>query len=281
MRPLSVLRLASAFLCLSSIYAFSQYTVKRVTFTGVTPYTDADLQAVSGLHPGLGFNKDDLQAAAQRLIDTGAFDDVQVALDGPFKTISVNFTLKPADSAHILKVSSANLIWWQPEELQSALHAKLPLFNGTLPEAGNQQDAAEDALKQLLIEKGITASLTHEVIEPNLLQPRLVEFKVSAPEIRLHGATITGASAALSTQIDKITASANGSLYNEGLTSHSLTERILNLYRDTGNLDASLVQLHRAPQSTTTTRIDIDLTATIQEGQPYRISSIAFPALPS
>jgi outer membrane protein assembly factor BamA len=280
MRPLRA-SLFSTLLCLFTTATFAQYTAKSVNFKNAAPYTTTDLQAVSGLHPGQSFSQDGLQAAAQKLIDTGAFDDVQVALDGPVKTIAVNFTLKPADPSHILKVSFANLIWWQPEELQSALHAKLPIFNGTLPEAGNQQDAAQAALEQLLTEKGISATLTHSVLEPSLTQPlRLLEYRIIAPGIRLHSANISGVSAPFAPAIDKMVAISTGTAYNEGFSDRSFTEHILNVYRDAGNLDASLTQLHRVPKSSSPTTIEVDLTATIQEDQPYRISTIDFAGTP-
>jgi outer membrane protein assembly factor BamA len=281
MRPLRALFLAPALLCLASLSAFAQYTVKRITFTGTTPYADSDLEATSGLHAGLAFTSNDLQAAAQRLVDTGAFDDVQVALAGPFKAISVNFTLKAADPDHILKASFANLIWWQPEELQTALHAKLPLYNGTVPESGNQQDATQAALQQLLTEKGITATLINTIIEPTPGQPqRVLEFKVVSPEVRLHSAKISGASPTFAPALDKIASQANGSLYNEGITGKSLTQQILNIYRNVGNLDAALADLHRTPQSSSASRIDVDLTASIQEGHPFRISQVQFAGTP-
>src|SRR5216683_5400060 len=97
------LLLSAALACLTSSSALAQYTVKTIVFKDGAPYADADLQSTCGLKPGTPFTAADLQAAAQRLIDTGAFDDVQVALDGPFKTITVTFTLKPVDSAHLLQ----------------------------------------------------------------------------------------------------------------------------------------------------------------------------------
>jgi outer membrane protein insertion porin family len=280
MRPLRALRLAPVLLLVSSLSSHAQYVVKAVHFKGPTPYADTDLQAVSGLQPGLAFTANDLQAAAQKLIDTGAFDDVQVALLGPFRSIDVNFTLKSADPSHILPASFTNLIWWQPAELQSALHASLPLFNGTIPEAGNQQEAVQAALQQLLTAKGITATLIHSVIEPtNALRERVVEYKVTSPEIRLHSATINGVSPAFAGKINELITRSVDTPYNEGLTNSSFTGKVLDVYRDTGNLDASFTQLQRTPQPGSST-LAVDLAATIDEGHPFHVSTIAFAGSP-
>jgi outer membrane protein assembly factor BamA len=247
--------------------AFGQYTAGRITFTGTEASQQSALEAASGLHTGQHFTAEELQAAAQHLIDTGNFDDVQVALEGPFKSIAVKFSVKPAAPSRLLKVSFANLIWWQPGELQPSLQARLPLFNGTLPEAGNQQQAAQDTLQQLLSQKGVTATLAASVIEPISNQrQRLIEFRVTSPEITLHNATFSGVSSTFSPEIDKLIAAAIGAPYNEGLTNKALTERVLNLYRDAGYLDASFSKLERTPQPLSAGKTPVDLTVTVNQG---------------
>jgi outer membrane protein assembly factor BamA len=264
-------------LCLTASSALAQYTVKEMIFKNAAPYADTDLEATCGLKPGATFTTADLQVDAQHLIDTGAFDDVQVALNGPFKAITVTFTLKPYADAQLLQTGFENFVWWQPQQLTAAIHAKVPLFHGFLPEAGNMQDAVTTALQQLLAEKSIPATISHTVIEPSLHHPnRIVEYKIDKPSIRLSAVQITGISPAFQPMVDKITSSAIGKPYSEGLADLNLADQILIPYQALGYLDAALTHFDRT-SSTSADHIDVAISATIHEGVPYRISKIEWP----
>jgi len=127
-----------------------QYTVKNIVFDGKMPYSQAALEAASGIKPGSTISKDDLQSASQKLIDTGVFADLSSTLDGPAKSITVIFKVKPQYPARILTASFDNFVWYQPAELTAEIQKTVPLFDGTVPEAGNEQDAIVAALKQML-----------------------------------------------------------------------------------------------------------------------------------
>jgi outer membrane protein insertion porin family len=280
MRLLRVVLLPALVFCQFNAFALAQYMAKQINFKGSTPYAEADLQAACGMHPGLTFGQPELQAAAQRLVDTGAFDDVQVKLDGPVKAISVNFSLKAADPSRMLRVSFENFVWWQPGELQSALHAKVPLFEDALPESGNEQDAMTAALKELLSEKGVTGTVSSKVIEPTLSHPRMVEYKVSSPSVNLHVLHVGGASTEFAPELTKIARSNAGGAYDEGATNRSVMEQILNVYRDAGHLTAAFTEVKRTPLAAQADRIDVDLSLDVKEDQPYRLSKIDYAGAP-
>jgi hypothetical protein len=123
-----------------------QYTIKKIIFNGTVPYSQAALVAASGLKPGDTIAKSDLAAASQRLVDTGALSDLSSSLDGEYKAVTVIFAIKPVDPARLLTAGFENFVWYQPNELAADLQKRVPLFNGTVPEAGNLQDAVSAAL---------------------------------------------------------------------------------------------------------------------------------------
>jgi outer membrane protein assembly factor BamA len=280
MRLLRAVLLPALLFCLFNTFALAQYTAKQINFKGNAPYAETDLQAACGMHPGLAFGQSELQAAAQRLVDTGAFDDVQVTLDGPMKAISANFNLKAADPSRMLRTSFANFVWWKPGELQSALHTKVPLFQGALPESGNEQDATTAALKELLSAKGVIGTVSSKVIEPTLSHPRVVEYRVSSPSVSLHALHVGGASAEFATELTKIAKANAGSTYNEGMTNKSVMEQILNVYRDAGYLMAAFTDVGRTPVAAEANTIDVDLSVEVKEDQLYRLSKIDYAGAP-
>jgi outer membrane protein assembly factor BamA len=259
----------------------TEYTIKRIVFQGTTPYSQPNLEAAAGLHPGAALTQAGLQSAAERLIDTGAFSDVQASLDGPVKAIDVVFKVQPTDSAHLLHASFGNLVWWQPDELTAELQKQVPLFNGSIPEGGNQQQAIETALHQLLTAKGINATVTSELIAPFPGQPlRLAEFRIQQPDIFLHSLTLTGVSPAFSTQTDQLSKLLTGTSYNEGLTNSGLQNRLLDIYHDAGYQEATITSLTRTITSATPSRVEVNVAATIHEGLPDHLSSLNWPGSP-
>jgi len=148
MRPFRVFRTLCALVCLACLAAtpaFAQYTLKKIVFDGATPYTQAALEAASGLKPGEKVTNDSLQQVAQRLSDTGAFGDLQITFDGPATAISIIFKITPIDPSHQLTVTFDNFIWFTPAELEAGLRSQVPLFAPVLPESGNLQDAVQVA----------------------------------------------------------------------------------------------------------------------------------------
>jgi hypothetical protein len=71
------------------------YTAAKIHFSDPGTFTQRQLEDASGLHAGTSFTADDLSAAAQRLVDTGYFDDISASLEGKFTAITVKFVTKP------------------------------------------------------------------------------------------------------------------------------------------------------------------------------------------
>ena len=173
----------AAALLLAPIAAPSQnLTIAKVIFHNPGPYTDAELLTTSGLAPGQFLLRDSLVNAATHLLNTGLFTDAQVDYSGTGKAQTVTIDLKPIPLDKLLPASFANLIWFTPAELTAGIHARVPLYRGVASDAGNLPDAIQSALQQMLTAKGITATLSHEIVEPTDPHPiRVVSFQVVDP----------------------------------------------------------------------------------------------------
>jgi outer membrane protein assembly factor BamA len=255
-----------------------QYIVKKVIFDGTVPFSQENLQAASGLKPGDILTEDSLVDASKKLIDTGAFDDVQASLNGPVKAINVVFKIVPAAPSGLLAVGFENFLWWQPDELKSEIQKRVPLFNGTVPEAGNLQDAVHDALTALLKDKQITAIVTSKVFDAAPGRPmRTVDYRIASPEIRIRSFALEGVTPSpQSAQVDKLLASLKNTAYDEGIAGASAADRVLTIYRNAGYLDAALANVNRTISSSGADRYDVDFSATLQPGELYHVASIAW-----
>lgn len=267
-------------LCLFATSAFAQqYTVKKMVFDGTVPFPQSDLELASGLKSGDTITAATLQDAAQRLVNTGAFGDIQATLDGPIKAVTVIFKVKPAADDRLVIPAFDNFVWWQPSELAAEIHKRVPLFNETLPEAGNLQQAVQEALVQMLVEKQVAAAdkvrIDYRIIHPGLGHPRrVVSYRIVSPVIRFASVTLDGVSSGNSAAIAKLTATLTNRPYSD-----DTIDRLLNPYRNAGAIDARLSDTTRTV-SVTPSGVTVAVTAKLTEGPPYRVSKFDFDGTP-
>jgi outer membrane protein assembly factor BamA len=274
--------LTSAFVCLiASVSAAQQYTAKKIVFNHPGPYTQAQLEAATGMHPGTTFKVADLTAAAQRLADTGYFDNVGATLDGNINAVSVLFDIKLADRAPMLHVGFENFVWLTHAEIEDALHAKSPLFLDYLPENSPQQDIFKAALTDALAAKGITAEVAYDTVEPTMLKPeRVLQFRIAKPAIAVANVKLAGVTTDLVPLIQKSVNSTARTAFNEGLAGQATQDRILAPLLDAGYIQASLSNVVRTPTANPDGSISLVFVATLQTGEIFHISDISFAGSP-
>ncbi|NUQ29199.1 MAG: hypothetical protein HOQ35_11880 [Acidobacteriaceae bacterium] len=270
----------TALLFVVSAAANAQYTIKKIVFDGQNLYSQSDLEAASGLKPGQTLNNEALQAAAQRLVDTGAFEDMQATLDGPMKAISVIFKVKPVDASKLLHISYANFAWWSPEELKAEISRRVPLAGETIPEAGSLQASVQTALEAMVQEKGLTgAKVSEEVLEPRPGVPfRVAAYRIVSPAVVMGSVRVDGVSPAMQANVQKITAALAGRPYNEGVGGQDISDALLAIFRDAGYLTAKLTPLQRTISGTGP--VQVSLSTTVQAAEAYKLGTVSWTGAP-
>jgi outer membrane protein assembly factor BamA len=269
--------LALLFLCLvapsTRLTAQAIILPKEISFTGAPAYSQAELLAFIGLKPGATSTSAEVQAAAQRLSDTGLFADIRFASTPK----GLVYSLKPMPPDNMLPAHFTNFVWWTPEELQTALKSRVPLFRGAVPISGNMQDTVSAALKAMVGEKGVTANV---VAIPSVPQPgatpTAISFTIETPEVRIHSLTLAQASPTLQPKLEKVIKDQTGKPYEQDATRTAITTLVKDVYLNEGYLDIALVDLTYTTPKINPTAIDLDLTATISEGASYRISQLTW-----
>ncbi len=288
----SLHRILAALLLLAPIAApaLAQYSIASVVFANAAPYTDAELLTASGLEPGQFLSHDSLANAAQRLLNTGLFADASVDLSGQGKARTVHVDLKPIPLAKLLPASFENLVWFTPDELTAGIHARVPLYRGVASDAGNFPDTIQAALQQMLAEKGITATLSHTIVEPTTQHPvRVVDFTIDKPSVRLDKLHLSlmappDAAATLTPGLQQAANQAARSPFNEGLAGNTLGDILLNPMRNAGYINARLDNIQRtvapAPAPTQAPGFVVTYTARIVTGDAYKLSSLTWQPTP-
>ena len=280
-RTMQSLRLSALALCtVVPVTALSQYTVKTLVFRGTTPYTQQQLEATSGLKPGDHIGTNEMGEAAQRLMDTGAFADLDTTVEGPVAGIQVIFNVKAAPPATLLPLSFENIVWLTTEERDAGLKQRLPLYAGRLSETGTMAAGVQAALQAMLDAKN--ANATVEVVErPSSATRATPQFiaHVTTPRVVLGSVRLGGVSTALAPDENKQIRALLTYPYNEGLD-HPLADTLLQAYRDAGYLDARLDNLQRTPGDPAGGEVKVLVTAQVVGGEPYHVSSMAWGGSP-
>jgi outer membrane protein assembly factor BamA len=156
--------------------------LREVHVEGEKILTEAQVVAITGLVPGAQIGRNDLQAAADKLVQSGLF--AKVSYNFQTKLASVLVTFQVEESPRI-PVYFDNIPWFADSELGDTIRIKLPFFKGTLPEAGAAVDQAADAVKELLSSRGLQVSLDHAVIANPIGEGNVQAFRIEGAALQI------------------------------------------------------------------------------------------------
>jgi len=156
--------------------------LREVHAEGQKILTEPQIIAITGLVPGAQIGRDDLQTAADKLVQSGLF--AKVSYNFQTKLASVLVTFHVEESPRI-PLYFDNIPWFADSELSDAIRGKLPFFNGTLPEAGAAVEQAADAVKELLSSRGLQVSLEHAVIANPVGEGNVQAFRIEGAALQI------------------------------------------------------------------------------------------------
>src|SRR5262249_50951027 len=133
-----------------------------IEFEGLNRLSAEEMIATTGLKVGDPFSLAALDAAAQRLIDSGMFKNVAYQTRPNKDQITITFKVEEAKGASS-RVIFDNFIWFTDPELIGAVKRDLPAFSGTAPDSGDTVDRIIQSLQTFLHENHIEATVTHMV----------------------------------------------------------------------------------------------------------------------
>jgi outer membrane protein insertion porin family len=259
--------LAVCCLSLSPALSAQKYVPKKITFSGYSLGTQAELLAATGIKPGSLVGQEEMNAAAKRLVDTGLFSDVRFGFDGS----ELTFSLKPAEGA--VPVFYQNFPWWDAKTLTADLESRVPLFHGmVVPESGLQAEVAA-ALTAMLMEKGLQATISSAKIEPSPTTSEGVEFHVDSPAVEIGEVKFAGLSPEWVEPVGAIQKAAAGQPFDEA-TRATLDTALRNIYHRQGYLDEAMKGFANGTPETAGGQVSVPVSATIDEGPQYRLASL-------
>jgi outer membrane protein assembly factor BamA len=211
--------------------------LREVHVDGAKALTEAQIIALSGLQTGSQVGKDDLQAAADHLVQSGLFAKVNFNFLTRGGGVIVTYHVEESPR---LPVYFDNIPWFADSELADAIRKTFPYFDGTLPEGGAAVDRAADAVKELLSSRGMQAAVEHAVIPNPLGEGNVQEFRIEGAAPQIASVEFSDPSVLESKAVQLHLSEIRGKAYSRMAIDLFLTEAIRPVYLQQGYLRVKL-----------------------------------------
>jgi outer membrane protein assembly factor BamA len=195
------------------------------------------ITTLSGLSIGAAVGKSDLQAAADRLVQTGLFSNVNYSFQS--KEDGLYLTLKLAEAPRIPAYFD-NFPWFADSELTDAIRKALPFYDGTLPEGGATVDQVGAVLTELVASRGMQTVVEHQVIANPLGEGTVQEYRIADVVLQISklefGDNTLASNKALQQHLSEI----QGKAYSRMVVDLFLAEQVKPIYLERGYLRVKL-----------------------------------------
>jgi outer membrane protein assembly factor BamA len=257
---------------LFALPALSQtYTPKQILIKGADGMDTQQIIGITALKPG-SMTKQDIEAALQRLADTGLFNDLNYTVSSDALAVTVT----PSAAAQLVPVRFTNFIWWTPSELNVLIQARVPLYQGKLSLKGSMIEQVEAALVAILKQKGIDAEVTPiEGISGNSLA-----LAISRPSIVLGNIDVQGSLPTVASKLADIKTGFAEQEFDQQVLAKSIPLNVTDLYNNAGFLDATTDPAAFATPRKGKDAYLVDASTTVHPGELYRIRQLTFNGPP-
>lgn len=212
-------------------------TLRQVHADGFKVFTEATVVSLTGLAPGAQTGKADLQAGADRLLQTGLFANVSYNFQTRSDGVTVTYHV---EEAPLLPVYFDNMPWLSDSEIADAIRTKIPFYAGRLPAEGNLVDQAHDAIFALLAARGLHATLEHQPIANPVGEGNILQFRVEGAAMQIATLTFSDPALAASKVIQQHLAEIEGKEYSRTAIDTFLAEQVRPYYLQQGYLRVKL-----------------------------------------
>jgi outer membrane protein insertion porin family len=272
MRPFRVFRyranlLSCAVILSASLTLAAQtYSPHSLVFTGTTA-DRAALTRLAAIAPGKPVTAAEIEAAMQRISDTGLFAEIRYTVDDR----ALNFILTQQSASAMLPAIYSNFVFWKPDELAALVHSRLPLFAGLVPTNGNLQQAIQDALAAILLDRGIKAN-----VSSILTQEKTVNFFIEQPAVQIRQVHVDSVSPIAAPRVKEML-QAFASTDFDRHSDEAIRKRLVDTYQDLGFLDITVDLPHYDHPVADPSHILVDFYTVAHEGGQYRVSKLEWP----
>src|ERR1700731_1606134 len=252
--------------------AADRFNLARVLVSGSQRYREDDLLRATGLTLNTQVTASDLQNAANRLGNSGAFSSVQFLFKPAIGTKGVEADFQVADADKYLPALFENFVWFTEQELQEAVHQAVPLYHGELPTSGNMSDEVSAALSKFLVSKGLPSEISYMMSATFGGPPTAYKFRVADADLQVSEVTLVGAAHMLPEPLAKAVSPLKGTTYLLSDAAIVLEKNLSPIYRQHGYLKFAIAAIKPKVEAKDLVAIEV----TVSEGEQYRLTGFSW-----
>jgi outer membrane protein assembly factor BamA len=262
------LLLAVAFIASAAHLSLGQQARKiaRIEIEGLQAVSRENVIDMTSLKIGDAFSVAAVDAAAQRLIDSGLFKNVGYRTRTTGSAVTITFQLEEL-KRNSYPVVFDNFIWFSDEELTEVVKGVLPSFSGSIPDTGNTAEMIRQALQKLLDGRQLSATVEYTLTDTGHL------FRVGGSPLNICTLHFPGARAVSERKLMETTMSSTDLNYSRQSATTFPKYGLFPLYRELGHLKATFGAPVAKPDTNPGCEGGVDLTIPVDEGAAYSWSS--------
>ena len=239
-----------------------------VEFTGLAQVTREQALGASGLQIGSSLTVEELDAAAQRLLDSGLFTKLGYRLRTKGEQATVTFQVEERKGGGVPVVFD-NFVWFTNEELANAVRSEVPLFDGTAPESSGVIQSITRALERLLKEKNIEGQVSYMPTASLSGRGARHVFSVTGAAVKVCSVRFPGAASVGTDELLKNSKGLLGTEYSQEFASAFAHANLVPVYRRHGHLQAKF-GLPAAAVGEGDCKAGVVVTLPVEEGVSYK-----------
>jgi outer membrane protein assembly factor BamA len=211
--------------------------LKAIHAEGMKTFSEEQIAQISGLQLNSQVGRQDLQDAANLLLRSGLFANVNYKYDTHNDDLTITFHVEENPR---LPVAYDNFPWFDDSELTDAIRKDLPFYDGTLPEGGTVVDLAGNSLAAFLNARGLKAEVKHFVLGNPLLDRPEQQFQVTGVTETISGVEFSDPTLTNDLAVQQHLAEIRGKPYSRLTVDVFLAEAIRPIYLAKGFLRAKI-----------------------------------------
>jgi outer membrane protein assembly factor BamA len=250
----------------------SAFKLVSIHVIGTKRYTPDQIKAATGLQMGQTVNEDDFKAVSRQLGETGAFSDVAYAFQ--YSSEGAKLDIQLADATQFVPARFDNFVWLSDQELLQKLQARVPLFDGELPVAGNLADQVSDALQALILERKLQGKADYLRYAPQDGPITAFVYTVGGPTIHIRNVEFAGAAASELPLLQSAAKALAGCEYLRSVVRVYDEKDFLPVYLERGYLKAAFADAQPKIVRETPEETVVDVTVGVTPGLQYKLSEL-------
>ena len=250
--------------------AQQNFRIAKIEFEGLQRFSLDEMILKTELKAGQQFDLTALDAAAQRLMDSGFFKNVAYRTKPNRDQITITFVVEEA-KVTTSRVVFDNFIWFSDNELIAAVQREVPSFTGMAPDNGDTVERITKALQRFLHEKQIEATVSYMASQDSIggaSQEHIFSvIGIPMPICTLH---FPGAKNISEATLIENSKSLIGTDYSNKFANLHSMANLFPLYREVGQWKAAFSPPLAKPEATATCKSGVELTIPVDEGLVYK-----------